>query len=115
MEAPRELLKKERRDACKILENLAASLGSIRSQAIFKRVALLGGVEKTLTVVFHSEGSYHIHMHRYCAGASKYHSLPGNEQLYAVFVSYSGLLRLGTICFGQQKSTLSLHMKVTQF
>ena len=53
-------------------------------------------------------------MHRYCAGASKYHSLPGNEQLYAVFVSYSGLLRLGTICFGQQKSTLSLHMKVTQ-
>ena len=33
---------KERRDACKILENLAASLGSIRSQAIFKRVGLVG-------------------------------------------------------------------------
>ena len=44
----RELGQKERRDVCKILENFAASLRSIHSQAIFKRVALLGGVEKTL-------------------------------------------------------------------
>ena len=57
---------------------------------------------KATKAVLHCEGSYHIHMHRYCAGASKYHSLPGNEQLYAVFVSYSGLLKLGSICFGQQ-------------
>ena len=28
--------------------NLAATLGSIRSQTVFKRVALLGGIEKTL-------------------------------------------------------------------
>ena len=70
---------------------------------------------KATKAVFHSQGSYHIHMHRYCAGVSKYHSLPGNEQLYAVFVSYSGLLRLGSICFGQRNiATVSLHMKVTQ-
>ena len=28
--------------------DLAATLGSIRSQTVFKRVALLGGIEKTL-------------------------------------------------------------------
>ena len=42
------LTREENRDACKTLDNLAASLGSIRSQTTFKRVALLGGIEKTL-------------------------------------------------------------------
>ena len=34
--------------ACKTLSDLGASLGSIRSQTTFKRIALLGGITKTL-------------------------------------------------------------------
>ena len=44
----RELACDESRSAYKTLSDLGASLGSIRSQTIFKWVALLGGVEKTL-------------------------------------------------------------------
>ena len=44
----RELTCQETQNACKALRDLGASLGTVRSQTTFKRIALLGGIEKTL-------------------------------------------------------------------
>ena len=47
----RELSGEQYQNACRTLGDLATSLGSIRTQTTFKKVALLGGVEDILKAI----------------------------------------------------------------
>ena len=54
-------------DACNTLQTLGTSLGNIHSQTIFKRIALLSGVEKTLKtmkeVIWHAIDTFRKYTH----------------------------------------------------